>query len=723
MASTSTSSALLNLRLEDLTPVSRTWEDSAVKPRPPLPRTRYLSRLHIAVGSGDIAILLGAYVANSLLTSSVTRDFDTARLAVWCAALVVLWVPLALNLRAYAPDVIAHPLQSPYVITKVTLLVGAVFHLLPLVGGPVDSRIARVSLVLTLAGALAFWRLLLSRFAPVVTTPVELVVVGTGGAARTLANALVPRAHGRMRIAAFVDDQPAIVGRQLAGVPVYSPSQFAAVVRNLEGRARIVLANEEEKCAAIYDELTTLAQEGIEVVSMASVYEQETGRIPVRHLGNFWWAALPRPSADLVYLTAKRMVDVVVALFGLLLLCAILPVLGPLLMRETGGSLFFKQTRIGRYGKPFTIFKLRTLAPSFGTHVDFWERKKHNRPMRLGSILRDSGLDELPQCLNILRGEMTLVGPRPYLHEEVADLERQIPFFRSRALAKPGITGWAQVHFGYGLSLEDEVEKLQYDLYYLGHQSPYLDLLIVLRTCALVLARRKSFSTAGPRSLEHRPIHASARRLVSYVNVKSLLDRVAGALALLLLSPCLVVLALAVWADSAGPVIFRQRRIGQHGHAFTIYKFRSMHVDAPSYSLKVRDDDPRVTRVGRLLRRTALDELPQLWNIVRGEMSWVGPRPEQPFLVERYTTEERARLLVRPGLTGWWQVCRRGDQRMRMHEHTQLDLYYVDHVSLWLDLKILLLTPWAIWKQDQPARASHAPQHFAEARADQAVGL
>jgi lipopolysaccharide/colanic/teichoic acid biosynthesis glycosyltransferase len=126
-------------------------------------------------------------------------------------------------------------------------------------------------------------------------------------------------------------------------------------------------------------------------------------------------------------------------------------------------------------------------------------------------------------------------------------------------------------------------------------------------------------------------------------------------------------------------------------------KFRSMRVDAPNYSLKVSDNDPRVTRIGRVLRGTALDELPQLWNIVRGDMSWVGPRPEQPFLVERYADWQRARLQVRPGLTGWWQVCRRRDEQM--HEHTDLDLYYIEHMSPWLDLKIVLMTPWAILRQ------------------------
>ncbi len=198
-----------------------------------------------------------------------------------------------------------------------------------------------------------------------------------------------------------------------------------------------------------------------------------------------------------------------------------------------------------------------------------------------------------------------------------------------------------------------------------------------------------------------------------YVVVKYTLDRLLAAVGLVVAAPALAVLAAIVRIDSAGPALFRQRRIGQDGRPFTLYKLRTMYVDAPPYSLKVRNQDPRVTRVGSLLRRTALDEIPQLWNIVRGEMSWVGPRPEQPFLVQRYAPWQRARLRARPGLTGWWQVCHRGDERM--HEHTELDIYYVDHISPWLDATIVLLTPWALWRQDH---ASAAVSRGASGRVD-----
>ena len=192
-----------------------------------------------------------------------------------------------------------------------------------------------------------------------------------------------------------------------------------------------------------------------------------------------------------------------------------------------------------------------------------------------------------------------------------------------------------------------------------------------------------------------------------YLGIKYALDRVIAVLALLALAPAMALIAAAVRQDADGSVIFRQRRIGQDGRPFVVYKFRTMRATAPTYSAKVPDDHPWVTRVGRVLRRTALDELPQLWNIARGEMSWVGPRPEQPFLVERYTERERARLRARPGLTGWWQVKHRGVHPM--HEDIELDLYYVEHLSPWLDLKIVLLTPWALARQDRSSRRAGSP--------------
>ena len=176
---------------------------------------------------------------------------------------------------------------------------------------------------------------------------------------------------------------------------------------------------------------------------------------------------------------------------------------------------------------------------------------------------------------------------------------------------------------------------------------------------------------------------------------------VAGAgAALLLLAPVMAALGAAIRLDSPGPALFRQTRIGRGGHPFTVYKFRTMTVQPDGELLLFRaadgayrhkiPDDPRVTRLGRFLRRSSLDELPQLLNVLRGDMSLVGPRPELPQIVLGYEPWQHRRHLVRPGITGWWQVS--GRSHLPMHEHTELDVYYVDHLSFGLDARIMLRT-------------------------------
>ena len=189
--------------------------------------------------------------------------------------------------------------------------------------------------------------------------------------------------------------------------------------------------------------------------------------------------------------------------------------------------------------------------------------------------------------------------------------------------------------------------------------------------------------------------------------LKSFIERTAAAVGLVVTSPILLVLAVAVRRDSPGPVFYCQERIGYCGRPFRIYKYRTMAKDAelhlmdvltaqgtalgPMYKVKV---DPRVTPLGAVLRRYSLDELPQLWNVVKGDMSLVGPRPQVAAEVESYSSAVRRRLLVKPGMTGLWQVSGRSD--LPWEEAVQLDLYYVDHWSLRLDLRIMCRTPRAV---------------------------
>ncbi|MDX2140322.1 MAG: exopolysaccharide biosynthesis polyprenyl glycosylphosphotransferase [Chloroflexota bacterium] len=190
--------------------------------------------------------------------------------------------------------------------------------------------------------------------------------------------------------------------------------------------------------------------------------------------------------------------------------------------------------------------------------------------------------------------------------------------------------------------------------------------------------------------------------------MKRIIDIVICSIVLLIASPLMGAVILAVKLESPGPVLFKQRRVGEGGRLFHIYKFRSMVVNAEALQPTVNrtnaqgklvhkhKHDPRVTRVGRFIRKTSLDELPQLFNVIKGDMSLVGPRPELPWLVEQYDSWQRVRFIVPQGITGWWQVT--GRSTKPCHLSTEDDLHYIGHYSLFLDIKILFMTVWVLLK-------------------------
>jgi exopolysaccharide biosynthesis polyprenyl glycosylphosphotransferase len=176
-----------------------------------------------------------------------------------------------------------------------------------------------------------------------------------------------------------------------------------------------------------------------------------------------------------------------------------------------------------------------------------------------------------------------------------------------------------------------------------------------------------------------------------YETLKRPFDVAAAVLLIIMLAPVWLLLALLIRLDSEGPVFFTQQRVGKDGRLFNLYKLRSMHVNAPKYAVSPTESyDPRITRVGRFLRRSSLDELAQLINVVKGDMSLVGPRPEMPFIVEQYTQAQRQRLRVKPGITGLWQLS--ADRAFQIHENIQYDLYYIRHRGTFMDVAILLHT-------------------------------
>ncbi|KKY01798.1 hypothetical protein VN21_07060 [Paraclostridium benzoelyticum] len=185
--------------------------------------------------------------------------------------------------------------------------------------------------------------------------------------------------------------------------------------------------------------------------------------------------------------------------------------------------------------------------------------------------------------------------------------------------------------------------------------------------------------------------------------IKNVLDKVFGLILLILLAPILLIIAFAIKLDSRGPIIFKQKRLGKNGNIFEIYKFRTMYVNAPDIrnedgSTFNSDNDPRVTRVGNVLRKTSLDELTQIFNILKGEMSFIGPRPDLPDHYELYTDFDKRKLLVKPGVTGYAQC--NGRNNIEWKNRIEMDIFYIENYSILLDVQILIKTALSVLKSE-----------------------
>ncbi|MDD5110201.1 MAG: sugar transferase [Patescibacteria group bacterium] len=227
----------------------------------------------------------------------------------------------------------------------------------------------------------------------------------------------------------------------------------------------------------------------IDFSDLSHFYERITGKVPVEAIEQVWFLENLREGTKRLYEIFKRMLDVTLATVSLIIVLPFWLPLYVLVKRSSPGPFLFTQTRVGQAGKKFTAMKIRTMVVDAEKTGPQWASPNDARVTRFGHFLRATRLDEIPQLYNVLRGEMSLIGPRPERPEFIEHLRINIPFYEERLLAKPGLTGWAQVNFPYGASEHDALEKLQYDLFYIKHRSLGLDLTIALRTIGTIISR------------------------------------------------------------------------------------------------------------------------------------------------------------------------------------------------------------------------------------------
>jgi sugar transferase (PEP-CTERM system associated) len=258
-------------------------------------------------------------------------------------------------------------------------------------------------------------------------------------------------------------------------------------VENL-GVSEVVLALEERRNSLPLSDLLRIKTAGVHVNDFSSFVERETGRVDLDTVNPSWLIFSDGFSSLRVFSAgAKRVFDVSASAVLLLLTAPIILLFALLVKLDSKGPAFFRQVRVGLYGQNFDVIKLRSMGTDAEAAGAQWATKNDPRVTRIGRFIRKTRIDELPQAWSVLKGEMSFVGPRPERPEFVADLEDKLQYYAERHMVKPGITGWAQINYPYGASIEDSRHKLEYDLYYAKNYTPFLDLLILLQTLRDVL--------------------------------------------------------------------------------------------------------------------------------------------------------------------------------------------------------------------------------------------
>ena len=313
----------------------------------------------------------------------------------------------------------------------------------------------------------------------------RVLVLGAGPRAQRLRE-LGERPESGFAIVGYIgmSESKPLVEEAINRAAIHNLTRF---VENL-GVSEVVLALEERRNSLPLKDLLRMKTTGVHVNDFSSFIERETGRVDLDTVNPSWLIFSDGfSSGRAVSSVAKRIFDIVASALLLALTAPVIVLFALLVKLDSKGSAFFRQTRVGLYGENFDLIKLRSMCTDAEADGAQFAQKNDPRVTRIGRFIRKVRIDELPQTWSVLKGEMSFVGPRPERPEFVAGLEEQLPFYAERHMVKPGITGWAQVNYPYGASIEDSRHKLEYDLYYAKNYTPFLDLIIMLQTLRVVL--------------------------------------------------------------------------------------------------------------------------------------------------------------------------------------------------------------------------------------------
>lgn len=356
-----------------------------------------------------------------------------------------------------------------------------------------EQRLQIAYFFLTIVISIFIWRWVYVAFISVPRFHKKVLLVGDISNIESIVRPL-NQSDPNYTIIGFINSEPESESLiKFKGLREFRPEELLNVIKS-EKISEVLVAsyNSENIAPEVYHDLISLLDQGFAIREYTQVYEEVTGRVPIQFVGKEFYRFFPfsRSNQNTLYLFFQRTFDVVFSVLGLLFCLVILPfvVIGNAIANK--GPLFYSQERVGRNGKPFQIVKLRSMVVNAEKGGAKWAQKDDVRITKFGKFLRRTRLDEVPQFYNVLIGDMSIIGPRPERPFFVSELAKVIPFYETRHIIKPGLTGWAQVKTRYGGSVDESLIKLQYDLYYIKHRSVFLDLNIIVKTLSTILYYR-----------------------------------------------------------------------------------------------------------------------------------------------------------------------------------------------------------------------------------------
>jgi len=370
-----------------------------------------------------------------------------------------------------------------------SILLAALYYLFPSL--IIGRGIFFMSLIF-MGGVIVIWRIVYNYTMVTKQLDQRVLIVGSGSMAKSIAQWIIDTGDTGFSVVGFIDANPGRIGEKLVNPYIIGDHSQIPDIAQREKVSRIIVALEERRGKFPEKQLLDCKMSGIAIQEGIEFYEHLTGRLQVENLraSSLIFSNGFRKSKLMMW--AKRVTGFSISLAGLILASPLMLIISILIRIDSPGPVFYKQERVGQNGRTFKLLKFRSMISDAEADGPVWAEENDHRVTRVGQWLRKWRLDEIPQMINVLTGEMSFVGPRPERPYFVEKLRKGIPFYDQRFSVKPGVTGWAQIKYRYGASKEDSQEKLKYDLYYIKNLSTLFDLMIIFETIKVVLFRKGS---------------------------------------------------------------------------------------------------------------------------------------------------------------------------------------------------------------------------------------